>query len=330
MTHSSPTTEVAVPASSFAQARETRRVRAHLRRVERALRRQPIPQLSPGLRMARGQHLDTLRSYWKQGRFARNFDRPGEQAPCFIDRGGHVCAVAHLLIESGQAPLAAQVAATANNAYIAEIHAPAFDDWVAGSGLTKEELARIQPSYPSIEDLQRLGTEMARLTHSFFGIGAAFRALRERVGTFLAGRPVLRRLMPVIIAGAVILMTFMSTLVRQVHFARARLPVYPYATTQSVQDGWALFSDLAEKRYTITLRTADSPADVQRFYERAIAQKGWTLQAKPDHISAHHYRDNPSGRDENADMVTIDIWLEGRWTYARVSQFYGTVFFSSD
>src|SRR5215208_2685253 len=99
MTHSSQTAETAAPVSIFAQAHEKWRLRLHFWRVERALRRQALPQLSPELQAARSQHLGTLHAYGKQGRFPRNFDHPGEQIPCFIDREGHVCAVAHLLIE---------------------------------------------------------------------------------------------------------------------------------------------------------------------------------------------------------------------------------------
>jgi hypothetical protein len=36
--------------------------------------------------------------------------------PYFIDAGGRVCAVGHLLMTSGQATLARQLARTANNA----------------------------------------------------------------------------------------------------------------------------------------------------------------------------------------------------------------------
>jgi hypothetical protein len=171
MTPSSPTAEAAVSASIFAQAQEKRRVRKHLRRVEDMLRRQPASRLSQELRAVRGRHLDALHSYLQQGRFPRNFDHPGKQVPCFIDRGGHVCAVAHLLIESGHAPLATQVAATTNNALIAEIHASAFDEWVAGSGLPKDELARIQPMYPHFEEIQQLNAQTTSLTQTLFIIG---------------------------------------------------------------------------------------------------------------------------------------------------------------
>jgi hypothetical protein len=147
MLHVRQATQAADPRNTFTQEQERARVREHLQNVELALRQQPVPHLSAEQRAARHHHLDELRAYWERGRFPRNFDHPGEQRPCFIDREGHVCAVAHLLIASRQESLAEQVAATANDAYVPEIDAPAFDSWMAESGLTRDELARIQPSY---------------------------------------------------------------------------------------------------------------------------------------------------------------------------------------
>src|SRR6185295_10489641 len=73
MTRFSQATEATVPVTIFAQAQERQRLRLHFWRIARALRRQPVPQLSPELRAARIQHLDTLHAYWKHGRFPRNF-----------------------------------------------------------------------------------------------------------------------------------------------------------------------------------------------------------------------------------------------------------------
>lgn len=76
--------------------------------------------------------------------------------PCFVDRDGQACAVAYLLVCSGQQSLVAVVAKTANHALVADIHAPEFEDWMATSGLTRAELARIQPDYGGDEELLRL------------------------------------------------------------------------------------------------------------------------------------------------------------------------------
>jgi hypothetical protein len=73
----------------------------------------------------------------------------------------------------------------------------------------------------------------------------------------------------------------------------------------------------------------DSPTKVQQYYENAILQKGWAIEARPGHISVRHYHANPSGRDDNGDTVEIDIWSSGGRTYAAVNQFHGIVYFNT-
>jgi hypothetical protein len=51
------------------------------------------------------------------------------------------------MIRSGQEALARRIALEANDAYVRDLNLPEFDDWAVQSGLTKEELAFIQPSY---------------------------------------------------------------------------------------------------------------------------------------------------------------------------------------
>ena len=123
------------------------RLRRHLKQVEKRLRERDVGHLSHRQQVARRQQLDALSQYWKSGVFPRNSDFPTRRVPYVIDSGGRVCAVGHLLVTSRQAKLACQLAQTANNAYIEDVTSPELDEWASESGLTKEELAMIQPVY---------------------------------------------------------------------------------------------------------------------------------------------------------------------------------------
>ena len=116
------------------------KIRAHLEATERRLREVPEPSAQ------RLQTLERLHAYWVRGQFPGNRKEPG-QVPVFIDERGVACAVAQLLIDSGQRDLAERVQATDNHGYLLEMKVPGLESWIVGSGLTAEELASIQPSY---------------------------------------------------------------------------------------------------------------------------------------------------------------------------------------
>lgn len=119
------------------------KIRAHLEATERRLREAVEPSAQ------RLQTLDRLHAYWVRGQFPANRTMRG-QVPVFIDERGVACAVAQLIIDSGQRELAQRVRATDNHGYLLEMKVPGLDTWIAGSGLTAEELASIQPSYGSL------------------------------------------------------------------------------------------------------------------------------------------------------------------------------------
>ncbi len=128
-------------------ASETVRLQTHLAYVEQLLRARPTPHLTPAQRAARTRHLDRLRTYWTRGQFPQN-PRPsiGRQ-PTFIDRNGRICAVGYLIAESAGWDVAQRINAEYKHAYITEIDAPVLDEWAEQAGLTRRELAMIQPQY---------------------------------------------------------------------------------------------------------------------------------------------------------------------------------------
>lgn len=120
----------------------------HLWCAERELRLADTESMPTKLRCARERNLDLLRAYRQRGEYPRQRHDPKRLVPCFIDAEGRQCAVACLMHASGDAETASKVASEANFARIREMPFVELDDWAAGSGLTKEELARIQPGYP--------------------------------------------------------------------------------------------------------------------------------------------------------------------------------------
>jgi hypothetical protein len=122
------------------------RVRHHFKQVESTLRAWDVSHLSLSVQKAREHQLDLLQAYAARGVFPGNYKHPG-YAPCFIDRDGRECAVAHLLMFSGHSKLAYDIAVVANDAYVPQMTIPELDDWAAQAGLSREELALIQPGY---------------------------------------------------------------------------------------------------------------------------------------------------------------------------------------
>jgi hypothetical protein len=126
---------------------ETRRIQAHLARVEMELRAAGQRGLSATQRRWRANLIGELHRYWTRGRFPRNtfVDR---RSPVFVDRDGTRCAVAELIAASGRLDLVARVAASRNTAYVAELASDAeLVRWLDEHGFTAAEAARIQPTY---------------------------------------------------------------------------------------------------------------------------------------------------------------------------------------
>src|SRR5438132_814001 len=115
------------------------RLRQHFKRVETILRSRDVSHLPDYLQKAREQQLENLHHYAQRSIFPRN-DGRFLYTPCFIDRDGRECAVAHLVMQTEQSPLAHQIALNANYAYVPQMRFPELDDWLAQSGLTEEEL----------------------------------------------------------------------------------------------------------------------------------------------------------------------------------------------
>jgi hypothetical protein len=129
---------------------EDERIRRHLQRAERRLRACDSSALPREVQIARARSLDHLHAYIVRGEFPRNTDTAFTRTPCFIDHENRACAVAHLIIASGQRDLAARVDQIAHNARIRKMRLKELDRWAQQSGLTRDELALIQPGYDPV------------------------------------------------------------------------------------------------------------------------------------------------------------------------------------
>jgi hypothetical protein len=124
----------------------TERVATHLAFAERILRAADVSHPSPGLRSKRAELLDALSAYVRARRFPLPAATSG-RLPAFVDACGRRCAVAALVEhDSGEATVRALDDAF-HAAFVSQIDAPAFDAWIATSGLTRAELALVQPAY---------------------------------------------------------------------------------------------------------------------------------------------------------------------------------------
>lgn len=129
------------------ETNEDLRIHTHLQYVERLLREKDVSALSEELKEKRNSLLDLLHEYWIRGIFPRNYDYPGQRVPCFLDKNGRICAVGYLIAQTAGRQVAEKINEEFQYEKIMAMNMPTVDDWIAASGLTKEECAMIQPSY---------------------------------------------------------------------------------------------------------------------------------------------------------------------------------------
>lgn len=136
----------AARASDPVSADEDERIAVHLAWVESKLRATQHASLSPSQQQKRAALLDELHAYQARRVFPRQSEGRG-RLPRFVDADGRHCAVAQLVHASAGPGLVQQVQDRFEFALIDDMDLPALDAWAAEHGLTRRELAMIQPSY---------------------------------------------------------------------------------------------------------------------------------------------------------------------------------------
>jgi hypothetical protein len=125
------------------------------------------------LSQQRAAQIARLRAYAQAASFPENRVRPG-MLNVFIDSNGRLCAVANLLALSGHRALVDQTARANNFIRFADVQGGALMAWALSSGLTREEIVRIQEPYafipqdvPPATEWQLQQQERARLQTHF-------------------------------------------------------------------------------------------------------------------------------------------------------------------
>ena len=127
---------------------EQSRLRAHFDSVDNELRAASVSKLTAQQRTMRAKLVSWLRDYRNAGRFPENNRFADRAMPFFRDSHGTLCAMAYLVDRSGRGDIVDHIAKTRNNAFIHElVDDPELVRWIAASGLSVDEAARIQPSY---------------------------------------------------------------------------------------------------------------------------------------------------------------------------------------
>lgn len=160
------------------------RIREHLHRTEAALRHADHDHLTADQRRRRGATLDSLAAYRERGEFPRNRSEP-RRTPLFVGSDGTPCAMAYLMREDGREDLVADVMAEDPTVAIETLPAdhPVIE-WVEANGLTREEAARVQPTYPDgVQFATTCGSVPCWLAGAFAAtVGAGVFAAVEYVG----------------------------------------------------------------------------------------------------------------------------------------------------
>ena len=100
------------------------------------------------LAVNRRRQIERLEAYLEAGQFPENQVFAGGSIPVFVDSRGVHCAVGYLMAQDGQAETVDFIHRLDNYVHLNMVHDGPVLDWIATSGLTKEECVLIQPSYP--------------------------------------------------------------------------------------------------------------------------------------------------------------------------------------
>lgn len=114
--------------------------------TEQELRNADLSHLDYRLKENRAKMIQLLNQYWKKEEFPKNTTHK-VRIPQIKDKNGTPCALAYMIENSGNGKLVSQLAAQNNLVYVKDIHEGQLLDWLKKSGITKQEAAKIQPSY---------------------------------------------------------------------------------------------------------------------------------------------------------------------------------------
>ncbi|MCA9344492.1 hypothetical protein KC946_01525 [Candidatus Saccharibacteria bacterium] len=123
------------------------RIKKHLMRVETSLNKYSPDSMSIFLLAKRKVTLAYLREYWEMGEYPIN-TLLNTRTPVFKDEFGNYCAVGYLLSKAGYDELVTEIQHTNNLVKVKDISDTKYVTAIESLGITLEEAAKIQPSYP--------------------------------------------------------------------------------------------------------------------------------------------------------------------------------------
>jgi|GEM_PF-2067191 len=135
---------------------EEARIQFHLESVIAYLEQNVADGFTAIAQKKRYQLLDELKLYAARQVFPKNIYHQ-ERRPYFIDHQGTHCAVGYLMKVSGAGDLAQQISQEHNYDYIADITTDGVEVWAMEHGFSVNELAWIQPGYPSETHYETFG-----------------------------------------------------------------------------------------------------------------------------------------------------------------------------
>ncbi|WMJ74861.1 hypothetical protein RCC89_17085 [Cytophagaceae bacterium ABcell3] len=168
---------------------EDLRLSTHLEYVEALLRNKSSEKLPENLKENRKKMLDLLHEYHTSGVFPRNYDFSDKRMPCFIDKDGRICAVGYLIEKTAGREVAEYINSKFKYDKIYDMDDPLIDEWIASSGLTKEECAMIQPNYSGQPNINRnyISTEYGISSAVLGGVNLSMGMLNAQQITFGKG-----------------------------------------------------------------------------------------------------------------------------------------------
>jgi hypothetical protein len=188
---------------------EQERVSSHLAFAEHVLRSRDVAHLSSNLQNRRAKMLDLLREYWQAGVYPGNYDHPGQRRPCFIDQRGNICAVGYLVEQTAGHDAASEINERFQYADISEMDHGSLDNWIAESGLSRDEVALIQPTYgyyPPTNPADVISPARSAFSAFFTGVGGGCSVL----SVANMNNPGYSKALPAIGLGAGVIQTMMG------------------------------------------------------------------------------------------------------------------------
>lgn len=170
-----------LPEEEYSHLSEQEKICHHLLYVLEELRNSS-DACAPDLSASRASMISLLEEYVFLGAFPVNEKYPGRR-PCFIDDYGNICAVGYLVQQTAGEQVAIDIDRQHRYDYIADMDMDELDSWIASSGLSRREVAIIQPSYEFDQKANYVAVEPARSIRNgdlpFNGIGLGYYSFHE-------------------------------------------------------------------------------------------------------------------------------------------------------